>query len=64
MEAFSADDLEKNIRSIQICSDELPVQQSLGLAWDLNSDTLTFKFSHPRKAVHEKRVAFNSQQFV
>ena len=42
MEAFSADDLEKNIRSIQICSEELPVQQSLGLAWDLNYDTLTF----------------------
>ncbi|XP_061180594.1 uncharacterized protein LOC133189205 [Saccostrea echinata] len=49
MEAFPAEDLEKNLKSLDIAADELPIQQSLGLAWDINSDSLNFSARIPEK---------------
>ncbi|XP_048734152.2 uncharacterized protein LOC125650167 [Ostrea edulis] len=42
MNAFPTQDLEKSLTQVSIGSDALPTQQSLGLSWDLNSDTFTF----------------------
>ncbi|XP_065928535.1 uncharacterized protein [Magallana gigas] len=42
MEAFPSEDLEKNLMSLDIGSDDLPVQHSLGLSWDINSDSFTY----------------------
>ncbi|XP_061191733.1 uncharacterized protein LOC133199970 [Saccostrea echinata] len=42
MNAFPTQDLEKSLSQVNIGSDALPAQQSLGLSWDLNSDTFTF----------------------
>ncbi|XP_061191617.1 uncharacterized protein LOC133199804 [Saccostrea echinata] len=49
MEAFPAEDLEKNLKSLDIAADELPIQQNLGLAWDINSDSLNFSARIPEK---------------
>lgn len=46
---FPYEDLEKNLKSIDLATEELPMQQSLGLAWDINSDELTFSLR-----VHDK----------
>jgi hypothetical protein len=53
MEAFSTDDLEKNLKSFDIAADELPIQQSLRLAWDISSDSMTFNPRIPGKNVHQ-----------
>ncbi|XP_062592880.1 uncharacterized protein LOC134254337 [Saccostrea cucullata] len=42
MNAFPTQDLEKSLTQVNIGSDALPAQQSLGLSWDLNSDSFTF----------------------
>lgn len=39
---FPMEDLEKNLNSIDIGTDDQPMQQSIGIAWDLNSDCFTF----------------------
>ena len=49
LQAFPTSDLEKNLKMVNLCADELPLQQSLGLAWDLNTDCLTFS-----SAIQEK----------
>ncbi|KAK3090823.1 hypothetical protein FSP39_014942 [Pinctada imbricata] len=49
LEAFPVNDLKKNLKTLDLCSDDLPVQQSLGLAWDLNTDCLIFNISIPDK---------------
>ena len=38
MEAFPAEDLAKDIRSLILHHDELPAQRSLGVFWDLEGD--------------------------
>ncbi|XP_062566124.1 uncharacterized protein LOC134228483 [Saccostrea cucullata] len=49
MEAFPSEDLEKNLMALDIGSDDLPVQQSLGLAWDINADSFTYNTHIPVK---------------
>jgi hypothetical protein len=49
MNAFPAEDLAKELKSLNIGEDLLPVQQSLGLKWDLNSDSFTFGFQQEDK---------------
>lgn len=48
-EAFPSKDLEKNLMSLDIGSDDLLVRQSLGLAWGINSDNFTYNISIPIK---------------
>lgn len=43
MSAFASDDLAKDLKDLDIGNDQLPVQRSLGLNWDLMSDTFTFR---------------------
>ena len=45
LDAFPMDDLAKNLKDLDFGSDLLPMQRSLGLLWDMNSDTFTFRTS-------------------
>lgn len=38
MDAFPADDLAKDLKNLDLGTDSLPVQRSLGLSWSLESD--------------------------
>ena len=49
MEAFPADDRAKDIRDLDLRNDTLRVQRSLGVHWDLEHDSFTFKVSLPDK---------------
>ena len=49
MSAFSNDDLAKDLKDIKLEPENLPVQQSLGLCWNLSSDTFTFEVSTDEK---------------
>lgn len=46
---FPADDLAKDLKDLDIGKDDLPVQRSLGLSWDINADVFTFKISSDQK---------------
>lgn len=49
MSAFASDDLAKDLKDLDIGNDQLPVQRSLGLNWDLMSDPFTFRFTAAEK---------------
>lgn len=49
MEAFPSQDHAIGFKDLDFDSDALPVQRSLGLNWDLMSDTFTFKISDDEK---------------
>lgn len=52
MSAFASDDLAKDLKALKdldIGKDQLPVQRSLGLNWDLMSDTFTFRATAAKK---------------
>ncbi|KAK3088641.1 hypothetical protein FSP39_021780 [Pinctada imbricata] len=42
---FPKEDLSKDLKDIDIGEDDLPMQRSLGLSWDINADVFTFKTS-------------------
>lgn len=39
MEAFSCEDRATDLMDLDLAADDLPVQKSLGLHWDLDSDS-------------------------
>ena len=43
MQAFPPEDLAKDLKDLGLKDEDLPTQRSLGLCWDINSDTFTFK---------------------
>ncbi|KAK3082605.1 hypothetical protein FSP39_000384 [Pinctada imbricata] len=43
LDAFSQDDLAKNLKELDFGNETLPVQRSLGLLWDTEGDFFTFK---------------------
>ncbi|XP_028996228.1 uncharacterized protein LOC114849211 isoform X1 [Betta splendens] len=45
MEAFTAEDRASNLKDLDLGVDPLPVQRSLGLCWDLQTDSFTFSVS-------------------
>lgn len=49
MEAFPSQDHANDFKDLDFGSDALPMQRSLGLNWDLMSDTFTFKISDEEK---------------
>ncbi|XP_060603719.1 uncharacterized protein LOC132756616 [Ruditapes philippinarum] len=42
MKAFPQDDLQNDLRSLNFDEDMLPINRSLGLSWDLNTDNFKF----------------------
>ena len=49
MEVFPMEDLAKDIRSLDLSKDNLLAQHSLGVYWNLEIDTFTYKVSVPDK---------------
>ena len=49
MKSFPEEDLQSNLRSIHLDVDKLPVNQSLGLSWELNSDCFKFNIELEQK---------------
>ena len=47
--AFPVEDLAKEFKTIDISKDFLPLQRTLGITWDLDSDTFTFRIAHKEK---------------
>ena len=56
MEAFPAEDRAKDVRDLDLRSDSLPAQRSLGVFWDLETDAFTFKVSSPEKPFTRRGV--------
>ncbi|VDI17672.1 Hypothetical predicted protein [Mytilus galloprovincialis] len=51
MKAFPSDDLGKDLKHLDLCSDILPTQQSLGITWDLHSDNFVFHVNNDVKPI-------------
>ena len=56
MEAFPAEDRGKDIRDLDLRRDSLPAQRSLGVYWDLEEDTFTFRVALPDKPFTRRGV--------
>ena len=56
MKAFPTENLAKDIRSLDFSQDNLPAQRSLGVFWNLETDTLTYKVSVPDKPFTRRGV--------
>ena len=41
--ALPPEDISAELRDVNLCMDNLPEQRSLGLIWDLHSDSFTFR---------------------
>ncbi|XP_064613298.1 uncharacterized protein LOC135477074 [Liolophura sinensis] len=55
MDAFPATELGKDLRGLDLGSDHLPMQRSLGLLWE-NSDNFTFKASSSDKSYTRRGI--------
>lgn len=47
--AFPPEERAANLTDLELTSDPLPLQRSLGLVWNLQSDTFTFRVSREKK---------------
>ena len=56
MEAFPAEDRGKEVRDLDLRHDSLPAQRSLGVYWNLEEDTFTFKVCLPEKPFTRRGV--------
>lgn len=56
MESFPSEDLEKNRMSLDIGSGDFPAHQSLGLAWNINSDSFNCRIRFPVKPFTKRGI--------
>ena len=56
MNAFSTDDRAKDLRDLDLHCDSLPTQRSLGVYWNLEKDSFTFRVSLPDKPFTRRGV--------
>ncbi|KAM4037007.1 uncharacterized protein ACNLHF_015817 isoform 1-T1 [Anomaloglossus baeobatrachus] len=56
MEAFSVEDYAMDLKDLDLSTDSLPVQRSLGLNWDLKYDTFTFQVALEQKPFTRRGV--------
>ena len=56
MANFSPEDLASGLKTLDLSADDLPFHRSLGLLWDLGSDTFTFKISEDEKPCTRRGV--------
>ncbi|KAJ8359027.1 hypothetical protein SKAU_G00155520 [Synaphobranchus kaupii] len=55
-EAFSPEDRSKDIEDLDIFVDNLPIQRSLGLSWNMRADTFTFHIADSQKPFTRRGV--------
>ncbi|XP_060772289.1 uncharacterized protein LOC132883105 [Neoarius graeffei] len=56
MKAFPTEDHASGLRDLNLGQDTLPVQRTLGVTWDLKSDTFTFQVSGDKKPFTRRGV--------
>ena len=56
MDAFPPDERAKDIKDLNLFNDDLPLQCSLGVSWNITADTFTFQ-----EAIHMQGSALYSQ---
>ncbi|XP_041432389.1 uncharacterized protein LOC121398035 [Xenopus laevis] len=56
MEAFSNQDHASDLKDLDLDTDSLPMQRSLGLLWDLKADTFTFQINKEEKPFTRRGV--------
>ncbi|XP_053406485.1 uncharacterized protein LOC128559259 [Mercenaria mercenaria] len=56
MAAFPPEDLAKDLASLDLTKDDLPLQISLGLSWNLRKDCFTFQVSDTEKPFTRRGV--------
>ncbi|XP_033124807.1 uncharacterized protein LOC117123090, partial [Anneissia japonica] len=56
LKALPEEDINKDLKSVELHKDDLPTQRTLGVHWDLESDTLTFHVSLPNKPFSRRGV--------
>lgn len=56
MQAFPAEDLAKDLKDLELGVDPLPLQRSLGLSWNLETDCFTYLVSQEEKPFTRRGV--------
>ena len=56
MEAFPCKDRATELKDLDLTADDLPVQRNLGLHWDLESDSFTYRVEDERKPYSRRGV--------
>lgn len=56
MTAFAPEDLAKDLKDLNLGADPLPLQRSLGLIWNLESDSFSFQVSHEEKPFTKRGI--------
>ncbi|XP_046585211.1 uncharacterized protein LOC124292203 [Haliotis rubra] len=56
MKAFPQEDLAKNLMNLDLRTDSFPLQRSLGMLWNINTDTFTFRSSREMKPCTRRGV--------
>ena len=58
LDGFESEDLAKNLKELDIGTDTLPMQRSLGLLWNTDSDRFTFKTSQEGRPFTRRLASF------
>lgn len=56
MTAFAPEDLAKDLKDLNLGADPLPLQRSLGLIWNLESDSFSFQVSREEKPFTKRGI--------
>ncbi|CAC5415473.1 unnamed protein product [Mytilus coruscus] len=56
MSAFQASDLASNLKDLDLEADSKPLQRSLGLSWDVNTDNFLFQLSSENKPITRRWI--------
>ena len=56
IEAFPPEDRAKEIKDLNFLTDDLPLQRSLGVSWNIATDTFTFQISNDEKPYTRRGV--------
>ena len=56
IKAFPSEDRSKDVNSRDLFVDDLPIQRSLGLSWDMRTDTFTFQIEDDHKPFTRRGV--------
>ncbi|XP_068250242.1 uncharacterized protein [Palaemon carinicauda] len=56
MKAFPANDLASNLKDLDLEADSKPLQNSLGLSWDVNMDKFLFQLSSENKPITQRGI--------
>ncbi|XP_060765880.1 uncharacterized protein LOC132874028 [Neoarius graeffei] len=56
MTAFAPEDLAKDLKDLNLGTDPLPLQRSLGLIWNLESDSFSFQVSREEKPFMKRGI--------